>query len=191
MAIPTFEFFSFPFIRFNEPLSHLWTFKYIVKDEEFKPEYKDKTNKFLNRFLILIELFYLISFVLGIFSNYLDLIDIFNLFILIIIYIYYLTIFFSYFLIIIILFVKKCKNDKSINEKGLPEINLLSYFIDPSEKENRISIKKNKTHFYYILLLLEIIFFIILIFYYGYYRRKYIKDLFELFIYFFGVGFFL
>ena len=125
----------------------------------------------------------MISFILGIFSIYLDLIDIFNSFILIIIYIYYLTIFFSYCFIIVILWVKKCKNGKSINEKGLTEINLLSYFIAPSEKENKIPNKEKETHFYYILILLEIILFII-IFIYSIILIKTRKDFLEILIYF-------
>ena len=166
LVIPTYEFFSFPFLRFKDPLSHLWTFKHIFNDEEFKPEYTNKSNKIINGCLILIELFYFISFILGIFSNNLNLIDIFNFFILFIIYIFYLTIFFSYCFIVLILWLKKLKNVQNINEKSLPEINLISYFIDISEKENKNSSKENESNFYYILLLLQIIFFIIIIIYF-------------------------
>ena len=183
LVIPTFEFFSFPFIRFKDPLSHLWTFNYLFNDEEFKPEYTNRSNKIINRCLILIELFYLISFILGIFSNNLNLIDIFNFFLLFIIYIFYLTIFFSYCFIVLILWLKKLKNVQNINEKSLPEINLLSYFIDPSEKENKNSSKENKPNFYYILLLLQIISFISIIIYFKFFA-KIKENLFTLLIYF-------
>jgi len=91
LLIPTFEFFSFPFIRFKDSLSHLKTFNYIVDDKEFKSEYLNKNNEILNYFLMFIEVFYLISFILGISTSLLTLMDYFNTFI-IINYIYILFI---------------------------------------------------------------------------------------------------
>ena len=183
LVIPTFEFFSFPFIRFNDPLSHLWTFKYILKDEKFEQKYVNRSYEIINYSLILIEFWYLISFIFGILSIYLGLKDIFNLFILIVIYIYYLSIFFSYCFIILFLCIKKRKTGKYINEEGLPDINLINYFISPSEKENKELIQNNETYNFYFLLLLEVIFFIILIIYFMIFKL-YNKGLLSLLTYF-------
>ena len=150
LLIPAFEFFSFPFIRFKDSLSHLWTFNYIEKNEQFKSEYSNKNNEILNFFFLLIEVSYLICFILGILTSYLTFMDYFNFCILLIVYIYYLSILFSYFFIAF----------KTIDKKRLSDINLLSYFFNPSKEEKK---DKEVTHFLYILYLLEIIVFLCLI----------------------------
>ena len=35
LVIPTYEFLSFPFLKYNNPFSHLESFRYIFKDEKF------------------------------------------------------------------------------------------------------------------------------------------------------------
>ena len=165
LLIPAFEFFSFPFIRYKDSLIHLWTFNYIAKNKKFKSGYSNKNNEILNYFLRFIQLFYLISFILGILTNHLTLMDYFNSFILSIIYIYYLTIFFSYFIIIGYLWIKEKIFLQKNNKKSFPDINLLSYFFDFSKKEEQDLIKKKKKPFIYILYLIEFLAFLVVIFY--------------------------
>ena len=167
LLIPVFEFFSFPFIRFEDSLSHLWTFNYIANNKEFKPKYSNKKNEILNLFLMFIEAFYLIGFILGILTSYLMLMDYFNSFILIIIYIYYLSIFFSYFTISVVLWINKKILNKTIKKKILPDINLLSYSFYFSKNEEQDSIKKKKSILYiYIIFFRDFSFFSLNLLYY-------------------------
>jgi hypothetical protein len=105
MVIPTFEFLSFPFLFFNNPLSHLYSFKYIVNNNKFDMKrITDSNNFYISLFLIGFEILYFIAFLLGISSNTISFIDYINFFLLLLIYIYYLTIFFCYCLISLIFF---------------------------------------------------------------------------------------
>ena len=46
-VIPTYEFLSFPFLKFKNPFSHLESFRYIFKDEKFNCKSVAKKKTFL------------------------------------------------------------------------------------------------------------------------------------------------
>ena len=98
LVIPIFDFLSFPFLRFKNPLSHLETFNYINERKKFNSkDIKEKNNTFINICFIFISLIYIIGFILSLFTS-ISSIKNFMVFIilsLIYIYIYYLTIYFS------------------------------------------------------------------------------------------------
>lgn len=51
MVIPSFEFLSFPFINFNNPLSNLYSFNYIINNKKFdSKKMVDKNDMCLNFF---------------------------------------------------------------------------------------------------------------------------------------------
>ena len=137
MVIPTYEFLTFPFIKYKNPWSHLETFKYIIKNEKFdSKEITGKNNKVLNIFLVLLSFFYLYGFFLGLFSNSAFLKNIVELIILFYVYSHYLVLFFCYIItsmcVIFISIFKKLNAKQHI----LPNINLLSYSINPIYKDN-------------------------------------------------------
>ena len=141
LIIPTFEFFSFPFLKFRDSLSHLWSFNYIYENKKFDSEnITQRCNYYLNWTLIFIEIWFLFGLILGILSINIFIKDLLNCVILITIYSYYLIIIFCYIIIYFIFFLKRLKdqdNISSIFEKRekLPDINLMSYFINPSLKK--------------------------------------------------------
>ena len=97
LVIPTYEFLSFPFLLFNNPLSHLYSFRYIKENKKFVTKsIIDENNIILNIFLTIFGFVYLCSYLLG-FIN-IGIKDYIEIFIFIIIFIYYAIILFSYFL---------------------------------------------------------------------------------------------
>ena len=148
LVIPTFEFFCFPFLKYNDPLSHFYTFTYIIENEsnpennEFKSEEKtSKNNQCVNVIMILIEGLYSLSYILGLFSIGDIVKQIIESAILLIIYIYYLVIFFRYVLISIYAIFLCGKFKKTI----MPDINLLSYSIKYIYEKKDESKKKKKS----------------------------------------------
>lgn len=106
LVIPTFELFSFPFLNYNDPLSHIYTFKIFFENEttdeniEFKSdEIISKNNNYINIFFIIIEMLYSISYIMGLLSIITIFQDMVEIIILTCVYIYYLIIFFGYFII--------------------------------------------------------------------------------------------
>ena len=156
LIIPTYEFLLFSFLRYRNVLAHVQSLRITMniinkndKDDE-KIEFK-KSNYWIDSFLIIIEIAYIIGFFLGFSSGTIKGKDIIRLIILIIIYFYYLIIFFGYVIISIYLitslirFIWKKTSffkefffylDKNIDEfffekEPLPQINLFSYIINP------------------------------------------------------------
>lgn len=100
MVIPAFEFLSFPFLYFNNPLSHFYSFYYIIYDEQFNvTESIGKNNNRTNFLLIIIEVLYFIGFLLAILSITTSFLDYINFFLLCLIYLYYLTMLLCYYFI--------------------------------------------------------------------------------------------
>ena len=166
MVIPTYEFLTFPFIKYKNPWSHLETFKYIIKNEKFdSKENTGKNNKVLNIFLVLLSFFYLYGFFLGLFSNSAFLKNIVELIILFYVYSHYLVLFFCY--IITSIYIIFISIFKKLNAKQhiLPNINLLSYSINPIYKYNyrENEIIKEEYRFYDIRNIIRIFLLILLI----------------------------
>ena len=121
MVIPAFEFLSFPFLYFKNPLSHFYSFYYNIYDKQFNvTESIGKNNNRINFLLIIIEVLYFIGFLLAILSITISFLDYINFFLLCLIYLYYLTILLCNFFICLCFFYyglfedlpKKKKNTK-------------------------------------------------------------------------------
>ena len=158
LIIPTHEFLTFPFLLYKNPLCHLQSFYYIYKE---KPIDTDKLvrGKFLitnifNVILFFIQIFYIIGLISGYLSSNIKIKDNVKYVVLIIIYFYYLTIFLCYFVLSLYfcykLLIQICRPGEAkfkgflldrINlyfkdKPPIPNINLMSYVINPFLKNN-------------------------------------------------------
>ena len=157
LVIPTYEFMTFPFLSYKNPLCHLQSFYYIFKEKpcNTKKLVKEKSifSKAFSIFLFFMQIFYVIGLLLGYASLNIKIKDYIKFVILIIIYFYYLTIFLCYFVLSLYFIIKllltplrgkivfrKILLDK-INiyfedKPTIPDINLMSYLINPFLKKN-------------------------------------------------------
>ena len=108
LIIPTYEFLTFPYLHYKNPLSHILSFIYIFKKKEFNFDKICKDYPTLTMliyfFFIIIELMYFIGFILTLITKIIIFKDIIKLIILILIYSYYLIICFCYFALSLYLF---------------------------------------------------------------------------------------
>ena len=166
LVIPTYEFFSFPFLLIKNPFSHLISFIYIHKGKEFNETNIKNKDLFINIILIIFEIIYFTSLLSGYFLNIIKFKDVVKLIILILIYFYYITLVFLYFFTSLYLFImnikkiiickywrKTIKSKYDNNEVEIPDINLLNYLIKPFlfkfYKRNNINIIDNIDNSYY------------------------------------------
>ena len=149
LVIPTFEFFSFPFLLYKQPFAHIISFLYTYKgikytDEDVKQHY----NEYSTVLFIFFELVYLAGllcvyiFAIGIVK------DITKLVILILIYVYYIIIILSYFCFSLYIIwnagkelcKKKGKMGDIINslfkDKEISNLNLYNNVINPFLMKN-------------------------------------------------------
>ena len=149
LVIPTFEFFSFPFLYYKQPFAHIISFVTTYKQQKYNIEDAQKNhNKWSTGILIIIEFLY----VWGLLSTYFGLSsttfkDVIKMGILISIYIYYLVIIFGYicFSIYIMLIVlskgremfnyRKIINDY-FKDKKFSNLNLFNNIINPLLTKN-------------------------------------------------------
>ena len=164
LIIPTFEFLSFPFLLYRNPKCNLCSFYYIYLEKEFNKKKVDDQNCFItNILLIILEGCYIAGLYLGYTSKTLEFKDIVKQILLLFIYTYYLTIALCYCLMSLYLirkiFTKECilscphnfgkKIIKNINiffknRPAIPDVNLLSYLINPFLSKNyKNKIKEN------------------------------------------------
>ena len=157
LIIPTYEFMTFPFLNYKNPLCHIQSFYYIFNNKQCdsKKLIKEKTifSKSFSIFLFFIQIIYVIGLLLGYASLNIKIKDYAKFAILIIIYFYYLTMFLCYFALslyftfklIITKIPKETKFHKIIIEKlntyfadkpPIPDINLMSYLINPFLRKN-------------------------------------------------------
>ncbi len=162
LIIPTFEFFSFPFLVYRNPKSVFLSFFYIYLEKDFNKKRVDNQNCIVtNLLLFTLETCYFIGLGLGYYSKTIVFKDIVKQIILFFIYTYYLTIVFSYCLLSIYIIAEIIKKEcianlprnfgktiiKNINtffekQPDLPEVNLFSYIINPFLRKNYL--KDNK-----------------------------------------------
>ena len=174
LVIPTYDFLLFPFLNFRNPLYHLESLprvRYILKNQkerllESEEEIENKNYFFMDIFLIAIETFYILGYLLAL-ASITKFKDVIKIIILFIIYTYYLVVFIGYILISIYLFLKLLifskennsgcfnilknifdlnsffgdpeKDKDKLNRRDiapLPKINLLSYIIHPQLKKS-------------------------------------------------------
>lgn len=148
LVIPTFEFFSFPYLANRNPFAHLQSFYYIMEDKEFDTEViVRQNNNYINGLLIFVEIVYALGYILGFASISIKVKDFIKIIVLFLIYLYYLIIFLNYIIIsIYFIFAIVCCNKKKNsffdiknffeNRRTIPEINLLSYVINPQLLKN-------------------------------------------------------
>ena len=148
LVIPTFEFFSFPFLTNKNPFAHLQSFYYIFEDQNFDTEkIVRQNNNYLNSFLIIVEILYSLGYILGLSSISVKVKDFVKIIILFLIYLYYLIIFLNYIIIsFYFIFAIICFNEGKQSffdiqnffekRKAIPEINLLSYVVNPQLLKN-------------------------------------------------------
>ena len=165
LVIPTYDFLLFPFMSYRNPFIHLQSFTYIVKNVKFDTEKAlRKNSNIINIILIIIEIAYFFGFLCVWMSITTKIKDYCKIVILICLYIYYSLIIFSYCILLIFIMIKllitsykKNKDRKEFfikkylyiiqnsvldlntffNEREeLPDINLLSYIINPNLMKN-------------------------------------------------------
>ena len=165
LVIPTYEFLLLQFLNFKNPLYHLQSFGRVINIIENQLEKEDKSvenenedNLIVNIFLIIVEFFYITSYLFALASISTSFKDVVKIVILFVVYLYYLMIFFGYVVLSIYfiykflryswstnkIFYKKITNAfvidsffgdndkyKDRNIGPLPKINLLSYVFHP------------------------------------------------------------
>ena len=165
LVIPTYEFMTFPFMSYRNPFIHLMSFSYIIKNVKFDTEKAlRKNSNFVNVFLIVLEIVYLIGFICVWASLTTVIKDYCKIVILILLYCYYLLIIFCYAVMLIYIMInllltsyrEYIKTHSGIKEnffkkywniltnsvldlnnyfdkrEELPDVNLLSYIINPN-----------------------------------------------------------
>ena len=122
LVIPTFEFFSFPFLYYKQPFAHIISFVTTYKQQKYNIEDAQKNhNKWSTGILIIIEFLY----VWGLLSTYFGLSsttfkDVIKMGILISIYIYYLVIIFGYICFsVYIMFIVLSKGREMFNYRKI------------------------------------------------------------------------
>lgn len=113
MIIPLYEFLTFPFLRYDNPFSHLLSFIYVFKEKEFDIEKileENKKNSIIAYIMLfIIEILYLISTIIAYLSSKYSFKDYIKCSILFFIYCYYLTLVLCYFVMSIYLLFKILK----------------------------------------------------------------------------------
>ena len=149
LIIPTFEFFSFPFLLYREPLAHIYSLIYIFKDIKYTvKDAENEHNIFAIVFFIIIEITYFIGFVFGLgltpkldgFKNFKDIVKVIMLSCVLI---YYIIIILEYtiysFYLIFIFFLGQLCDEKCLRnainsnfkDKEISNLNLFSHLINP------------------------------------------------------------
>jgi len=145
LVIPTYEFFSFPFLFYKEPLAHIYSFYYMYKEKKYTIDDARKNyNQIAIGIFIIVQILYLVGLVLGYAFNNIKFKDYIKITILFIIYIYYSILILSYFIysfyLIIIIIKNWWKDKKNFNniindyykdKEELPNVNLFSNIINP------------------------------------------------------------
>ena len=154
LLIPTYEFFSFPFLLYKQPFAHIISFIYTRRGQEYSYEDVKVHNvctKITFVLFILVEVLYVIGLICVYFFENVILKDCIKMGILILIYTYYTIIFLSYFIysfylfffIICPRFVEKRGRFRNIlieyfKDKEISELNLYSNIINPILSKNYV-----------------------------------------------------
>ena len=123
LVIPVYECFTFPFLKYKNPLAHLMSFGYIITKTKFidkdNTEITKKNLLILNIIFIIIEIFYFTGLIIELFCTDIEnkVKDITKVVILFSIYLYYFLIIISYFFISLYLIVKLIIFSKKKNQE--------------------------------------------------------------------------
>ena len=166
LVIPSFECLTFPFLIYKNPKCHLISFAYIYLEKEFNEKKIENKNCWVtNIFFIFVEISYLIGIVMGYTSNKSKYKDYTKMVILIFLYFYYFTLLLCYFFVSLYLTIMIIKNSKYglnfrkninyyfKNKPDLPDVNLLSYLLNPFilkyyYDEKGVPLKDNKNFYF-------------------------------------------
>ena len=154
LLIPTYEFFSFPFLLYKQPFAHIISFVYTHREVPFTFEDIDEHNiftKVIFSFFIVLEIVYIVGLACVYFFELVIIKDCIKMGILIIIYVYYTIIFLSYFVYSFYLFFviicpsfcsKKGRFRNILTDyfknKEISNLNLYSNIINPILSKNYI-----------------------------------------------------
>ena len=154
LLIPTYEFFSFPFLFYKQPFAHIISFIYTRRGEKYTYEDANEHNIWtiiIFSFFIIFEISYAIGLIFAYRFANVKIKDIIKLCILIIIYTYYSIIFLSYFVYSFYLFffiiICQCRKKKGsfrnilidfFKDKEISDLNLYSNVINPILSKNYI-----------------------------------------------------
>ena len=154
LLIPTYEFFSFPFLLYKQPFAHIISFIYTRRGQEYSYEDVKVHNvctKITFVLFILVEVLYVIGLICVYFFENVILKDCIKMGILILIYTYYTIIFLIYFFysFYLFFFIICCKfREKKgrfrnilieyFKDKKISDLNLYSNIINPILSKNYV-----------------------------------------------------
>jgi hypothetical protein len=110
LVIPTFEFLTFPYLKYPNSLSHLISFIYIYREKPF--DHKEiihenqKTTFVLNIIFYVIEVLYVIGYLLSFLTKFIILKDLIKCVLLILAYLNYFAVFMNYVIVSFYLIIK-------------------------------------------------------------------------------------
>jgi len=168
LIIPVYDFLLFPFLRYRNVIAHLESFNLVVNILDNNDKAKEKINLKKSKFLldillIILEISYIISYILGVLSLTNKAIFFIDFIILLLIHLYYLIIILGYILVSIYFIIKLIKhnskffknkcyvfffdleaniNDFFCEREPFPKINLFCYSINPILYKSYIPIDK-------------------------------------------------
>ena len=110
LVIPTFEFLTFPYLKYPNSLSHLISFIYIYREKPFNHKKiiheNQKTTIVLNFIFYVIEILYVAGYLLSFLSKIIILKDLIKSILLILAYMNYFTVFMNYVFVSLYLIIK-------------------------------------------------------------------------------------
>ena len=159
LLIPTYEFITFPFLRYKNPFIHLCTFITIKRNGQFKEDSENTSFPIINYIFLGIEFIYVIFFIIGLLvPSWIILKDITEIIIFGIFFFYYLLIIFCYFFIscyFLCPIIKKLIpysydiNEEFQHRNEISDINLVSYVVNPLLNKNYVTDDNNERNNYY------------------------------------------
>jgi len=141
LVIPTYDLLLFPFLHYKNPLYHFESFSRIIyiienqleKEDESDLEGDNKNNKWLNALLIVIEIFYIVGFILNICSITNVILEATKVGILFLLYLYFMLIFLGYIVISFYLVIRFVGFSKKLNNgffAGIKDLISNPFFFD-------------------------------------------------------------
>ena len=151
LVIPTFEFLTFPYLKYPNSLSHLISFIYIYREKPFNHKQiiheNQRTTFILNIIFYVIEVLYVIGYLLSFLTKVIILKDLIKCILLILAYINYFAVFMNYVFVSFYLIIKILTTKPSekifieTTEKGVLKKVQPSQNIGPN-KNNKIEFAK-------------------------------------------------
>ncbi len=158
ILIPTYEFITFPFLRYKNPFIHLFTFITIKRNRQLEDDSENTSLAPINYIFLVIEIIYVIFFIIGLVApSWIILKDFVEVIIFGFFFFYYLLIIFCYFFIscyFLCPIIKKLIpyrydiNDEFQHRNEINDINLVSYVVNPLLNRNYVTDDDNERNNY-------------------------------------------